>query len=72
MTLDDYYTLFNGTKESTSSHPPIHYGHFKAACESETLAQFNLFFMNIPFKYGFPLTWWLRSLHCMLQKKEMP
>ena len=43
MTLDEYYTLFNSTRKSTSSHPPIHYGHFKVAYESETLAQVNLF-----------------------------
>ena len=49
MTLADYYDLFNNTKESTSSHPPVHYGHYKVACESEVLAKVNLAFMNLPF-----------------------
>ena len=69
MTLADYQDLFNNTKESTSSHPPVHYGHYKVACESEVLAKVNLAFMNLPFQYGYPLTRWLRSLHCMIQKK---
>ena len=72
MTTEDYHSIFNHTKESTSSHPPLHYGHFKAACESPILTEVNLAFMNIPFQYGYPLTRWLKSHHCMLQKKEQP
>ena len=49
MTLDNYHDLFNNAKESTSSHPPVHYGHYKAACESEVLAKVNLAFMNLLF-----------------------
>ena len=69
---EDYLTMFNKTKEATASHPPIHYGHFKAACESPSLLKVNLAFMNIPFRYGTPLNRWLRSLHCMIQKDTLP
>ena len=72
MTPEDYQNAFNNTRESTSSHPPLHYGHFKAACESPILTEVNLAFMNLPFKYGYPLSRWLHSHHCMLQKKEQP
>ena len=72
INLEEYKEIFNNTKESTSSHPPIHYGHYKASCESDTLASVNLAFMNIPFKYGYPLERWRHSLHCMLQKKSKP
>ena len=33
ITLEDYKMIFNKTREATSSHPPIHYGHYKMACE---------------------------------------
>ena len=72
ITEDDYVRMFNKTRESTASHPPIHYGHFKAACESKDLLQVNLKFMNLPFCHGIPLTRWLRSLHCMIQKDDLP
>ena len=72
MTTEDYLHSFNNTRESTSSHPPLHYGHFKAACESSLLTAVNLAFMNLPFQHGYPLTRWLKSHHCMLQKKEKP
>lgn len=28
--------------------------------------------MNIPFKYGFPLSRWKKTLHCMIQKRPLP
>ena len=28
--------------------------------------------MNLPFLYGVPLSWWLRSLQGMLRKDELP
>lgn len=28
--------------------------------------------MNIPFQYGFALSRWKQSLHCMIQKKPLP
>ena len=72
MTPADYHSIFNHTRESTSLHPPLHYGHFKAACESTILTELNLAFMNIHFQYEYPLTRWLKSYHCMLQKKKQP
>lgn len=39
ITPSEYCEIFNHTKEATASLPPIHYGHFKAACESDTLIQ---------------------------------
>ena len=72
LTLNEYKSLFSKTKEKTASFPPIHYGHYKAACESDLLATVNLTFMNLPFKHGFPLSRWERSIHCMIQKKPLP
>ena len=62
ITLDDYKEFFNNTRKATSSHPPLHYGHYKAACESDVLASVNLAFVNIPFKHGYPLSRWRHSL----------
>ena len=72
ISSDDYINMFNKTNECTASHPPIHYGHLKAACESTLLLQVNLKLMNIPFQHGVPLTRWLRSIHCMIQKDDLP
>ena len=33
ITEDEYLNMFNKTAEGTGSLPPIHYGHYKAACE---------------------------------------
>lgn len=72
LSLDEYKSLFNNTKETTASYPPLHYGHFKAACESDILATVNLMFMNTPFQHGIPLDRWSNSYHCMIQKKALP
>ena len=57
ITLEDYIDVFNKTKESTASSPSgIHYGHFKAVCESALLGKVNLFFMTVLFKAGIPLS----------------
>ena len=65
--------MMNGTRESTASSPSrIHYGHYKAACESEVLTAVNLMFMALPFKAGIPLQRWTCSLHCMIQKVRKP
>ena len=48
ITEEQYKNLFNKTKEATASFPPLHYGHFKAACESNELTKVNVTFRNIP------------------------
>ena len=53
--LEDYKAIFNKTREATSSHPPIHYSHYKASCESDSLVAVNLAFMSLPFQHGIPL-----------------
>ena len=70
---ETYTEMMNGTRESTASSPSgIHYGHYKAACESELLTAVNLLFMVLPFKVGIPLHRWTCSLHCMIQKVKKP
>ena len=77
--MDDTVTLkysvdaYNGTAKATGSlSSGRHYGHYKASCGSDTLALINLIFMVRPFKTGIPLTWWTRSLHCIIQNKRNP
>ena len=52
ISLDEYKKIYNKTKESTASYPPIHYGHYKAFCEDDDLAEVNRIFMTLPFKLG--------------------
>ena len=57
MTLEDHIDFLNKTEKSTASSPSgIHYGHFKAVCESALLGKVNLFFMTLLFKAGIPLS----------------
>ena len=73
ITLQQFKDIFNATKEQTASSPSgLHYGHYKASCESDQLAQVHLLFMVLPFQVGIPLTRWNNSLHCMIQKKAKP
>ena len=56
MSIDPYKELFNNTREETDSSPSwVHYGHYKAVCEGNLLAEVNLSFMTIPFEAGYPL-----------------
>ena len=68
ITDEEYVAIFNNSRENTSSHPPIHYGHMRAAVESEILTHINTTVMNLPFRYGIPLDRWMRSIHCMIKK----
>ena len=69
----DYSYGFRGNKEKLASSPSkVHVGHHIAAGEVPYLAETNALFVNTPFQYGFSLTRWQQSLHCMLQKKERP
>ena len=57
---------------TASSPSKTHTGHYIVSCERDNIAMVHLLMMNIPFQYGFPLDWWLHSLHCMLLKKDRP
>ena len=70
---EDYVESFSKTRESTTPSPSgLHYGHYIAACESETLTTMNVIFMRTPLQVGIPLTRWTKSLYCMIQKKAKP
>lgn len=72
VSLQEYKATFNCTNETTASPPSgVHYGHYKASCESDILSEVNHIFMTIPFRMGIPLTRRTRSLHYMIQKKSL-
>ena len=49
ITAENYVSTMNKTREATASSPfGIHYGHYKAACESEMLTAVHLIFMTVP------------------------
>ena len=67
ITLQQYNAIFNSTRKQTISSPlGLHYGHYKAACEDDSLSQVHLLFMTVPFQVGIPLSRWKNSLHCMI------
>ena len=57
ITLRKFKDIFNATREQTASSPSgIHYGHYKASCESNKLVLVHLLFMTVPFQLSIPLT----------------
>ena len=71
INVETYRAIFAKAKETRASSPSgIHYGHYMAACQDDSLPEVNALFMRVPFQYGFALDRWSASLHCMLQKKR--
>lgn len=73
VTLEEWKAYLRKTRESTASASSgLHYGHYIACEESDFLSNILLTFMQLPFQYGFYLSRWENSLHCMIQKEPLP
>ena len=73
ITVEEFKKYLKKTRESTaSSSSGLHYGHYIAGAESDFIITILLTFMQSPFQYGFTLTCWENSIHCMLQKETLP
>ena len=59
------------TNETTSSSASgVHYTLWKAIAEKDDLAEMHSLMLSLPFMHGFKCNRWLRSIDCMLEKKE--
>jgi hypothetical protein len=48
----------------------MHFGHFKAGCTNDVVANFEATMANIPLLSGYSPKRWKRAVDCMLLKRE--
>ena len=69
ITADDFKTLMQKTRESTSSSPSkVHVGHYIVASFTPALCELFSTMISIPFSFGFSPKRWRKSIHVMLPK----
>ena len=70
MTEDQYRQSWEKMKESTSSHPGLHFGHFKSMDEDHELAtKIHTILANAPLETGYSPELWRICTNAMLKKK---
>lgn len=71
LDTETYTIIFAKAIESTASSPSgLHYVHYIADLQDNTLTLVNDMFIRGPFMHGFSLERWSSSVQCMLQKKN--
>lgn len=73
ITAEDFKDCFSKKNEKISCGPSgITMPHWKAATEDDDLSAHHALLMSAPFIYGFSYKEWEVSVHCMLQKEDLP
>ena len=71
VSLQDYQAHWKWSKECTSSSiSGLHFGHWKAAAESDFLSELHALFTDIIVSTGYSPIWWQQGLLVMLEKKK--
>ena len=71
VSLHDYQAHWKWSKECTSSSiSGLHFGHWKAAAESNFLSKLHALFTDIIISTGYSPVWWQQGLSVMLEKKK--
>jgi hypothetical protein len=71
LSREDFQRAMAVTDENTSSSASgIHYTLWKAIATQDELAEMHSLLLSLQFMYGFKCNRWLRSIDCMLEKKE--
>ena len=66
-----YQASWAKMKEHTSSHPGLHFGHFKAINKDSPLsAKVHAILADIPLQTGYSPTQWRRCTNAILRKKK--
>ena len=69
ITKDDYQSFWKKCNERTSSSiSGLHYGHYKAAVDSDYLSELHAIQLQINVRAGHSLKRWQKGLSCMLEK----
>ena len=70
-TTEEWKTGWKKAKERTTSGSNfLHFGHFKAGCTNDVIANFEATMANIPLLSGYSPPRWRKAVDCMLLKKE--
>ena len=71
VSLQDYQVHWKQSKECTSSSiSGLHFGHWKAAAESDFLSELHALFTDIIISTGYSPIRWQQGLSVMLEKKK--
>ena len=71
ITLQDFQWYWKGCREKTSSSiSGLHFGHWKAAAESEELSELHAMMTQMAFQAGCPLLRWCKGLQVILEKHK--
>ncbi len=71
VSLQDYQVHWKRITECTSSSiSGLHFGHWKAAAESNFLSELHALFTDIIISTGYSPVWWQQGLSSMLEKKK--
>ena len=70
VSLQDYQVHWKWSKKCTSSISGLHFGHWKAAAESNFLSKFHALFTDIVISTGYSPIRWQQGLSVMLEKKK--
>jgi hypothetical protein len=70
FTTEEWKQGWRKAKERTSSASDfLHFGHFKAGCTNDVIANFEATMANIPILSGYAPQRWRQAINCMLLKK---
>jgi hypothetical protein len=70
ISVDDHKQGWKKAKEFTSSGPSgLHFGHFKAGCQRDTIASLDASMTSVPFKSGYSPLRWQHGTNVMLVKQ---
>ena len=68
-TTNEWQAGWRKSKERTSAGSDyLHFGHFKAGCTNDIIANFEATMANIPLLSGYSPSRWRRAIDCMLLK----
>ena len=70
ITVDKYRESWKKMKEATSSHPGLHFGHFKSMDnDSEIANKVHTVLANVPLQTGYSPREWQKCTNAMIKKK---
>jgi Reverse transcriptase (RNA-dependent DNA polymerase) len=70
LSLEEYKYQWKKCKEYTSTGTSgIHFGHFQASCEIETLSRLDCWMAETSLKTGYSLKRWYKGIDVMIPKK---
>jgi hypothetical protein len=71
LSTEQYIYEWSRGREFTSAGPSqVHFGHFKASCQDETLVELDRWMAELSFCSGYALQRWTKGIDVMIPKKN--